>query len=150
MKNPRFTNYIVFLCVFLFMLISCNSANVRFPILNDVQLSGLEICEYEITQGMNSATKEQYCANTFSSDKKNLFLCGNISGIKDVDAHIGIRLVKKGVEEIVSYNTIDDRFANGFFCRPVTLSDITNRKGIYVIKIYDGSMVINSIEFEIK
>jgi len=62
--------------------ISCNSVEVRYPILNDVKLIELPVCEREITPDTSEAEINQYCDNSFSSDNEELFLCGEVSGIR--------------------------------------------------------------------
>ena len=151
MKKPGLKNYnTFFLFLMLFTSISCNSVIVRSPILNDVELRELHLCEQEITHEANETEKQLYCNNTFSSDKKELYLCGEVSGIRDVDEMLGILLYKDGVERPIFYNATDDRFTNGFFCRTIPLPDKDSREGSYVIKFRYGRTILESIEFEIR
>lgn len=140
----------IFLCLMFFASISCNSVTVRFPILNDVELIELHICEREITPEANETEKQLYCNSTFSSDKEELYLCGEVSGIRDVDEILGILLYKDGVERPIFYNATDDRFTNGFFCRTIPLPDKDSREGSYVIKFRYGRTILETIEFEIR
>ena len=151
MKQTRQKAYnAIFLFLMLFASISCNSVIVRFPILNDVKLGELHLCEQKITQETDETEKQLYCDSTFSSDKKELYLCGEVSGIRDVDERLGILLYKDGVERPIFYNATDDRFTNGFFCRTVPLPDKDSREGSYVIKFRYGRTILESIEFEIR
>lgn len=140
----------IFLFLMLIASISCNSVIVRFPILNDVELKQLHICKREITQDASEEEKQQDCSNTYSSDIAELYLCGEVSGIGDVDAFLGIYLHKDGVEGLIFHNTIDDRFTNGFFCRTIPLPEKDDRGGIYSIELRHNRHVLDTIDFEIR
>jgi hypothetical protein len=151
MKETRLKNYsITFLFLMLFTSISCNSLSVKFPILNDVKLIELHICEQEITQETNKTEKQLHCDNAFSSDKDELYLCGEVSGIRDVDETLDILLYKEGVESPIFYNASDNLFTNGFFCRTVPLPDKDSRGGSYIIEFRDRRNILESIKFEIR
>jgi hypothetical protein len=115
-----------------------------------VELIELHVCEQEITHDSNEEEKERYCGNTYSTDIEEVYLCGEVSGIGDVDAYLGIFLHKDGIEELIFHNTIDDRFTNGFFCRTIPLPDKGNRGGIYSIDLRYGRIILDSIDFEIR
>ena len=115
-----------------------------------MELIELHICEQEITQEATETEKQLHCDNTFSSRKDELYLCGEVSGIRDVDERLGILLYKDGVERPIFYNATDNRFTNGFFCRTVPLPDKDSREGSYVIKFRYGRTILESIEFEIR
>ena len=151
MKKTRLRNYTaLFLFLMLFASVSCNSVTIRSPILNDVELKELYLCEQEITQEATETEKQLYCDNTFSSDKKELYLCGEVSGIRDVDEILDILLYKDGVERPIFHNANDNFFTNGFFCRTVPLPDKDNRGGSYIIEFRYGRDLLESIEFEIR
>lgn len=151
MNKSRSVNYrIFFVLVMFFVSISCNSVMVRFPILNDVELIELHICDQEITHDSSKEEKERYCGNTYSTDIEEVYLCGEISGVGDVDESLGLYLHKDGVEGLIFHNTIDDRFTNGFFCRTIPLPEKDSRGGIYSIELRHNRNVLDTIDFEIK
>jgi len=151
MKKMGLKNYgTTFLFLMLFTSISCNSVIVRFPILYDVELIELHICEQKITQEANETEKQLYCDNAFSSDKDELYLCGEVSGIRDVDEILDILLYKEGVESPIFYNATDNLFTNGFFCRTVPLPDKDSRGGSYRIEFRYRRDILEAIEFEIR
>ena len=150
MKKTKFKNYyLILLLILFFVSISCNSVIVRFPILNDVKLIELHVCEEEITHDSSAEEKERHCDNTYSTDMEEVYLCGDVSGIGDVDASLGIYLHKDGVERLIFHNTIDDRFTNGFFCRAIPLPNQDSREGFYLIEFRYGRNILDSIKFEI-
>jgi hypothetical protein len=130
--------------------ISCNSVIVEFPILNDVELIELHVCEQEITQEISEEEKRHHCGNIFPSDREELYLCGEVSGVRDIDVFLGIYLHKDGFEKLIFHNTIDDRFPNGFFCRTILLLDNENRVGSYKIEFLYRRKILDSIEFELR
>jgi len=134
----------------LFTSISCNSVRVRFPILNDVELTELHMCEQKIAQETDETEKQLYCDNTFSADKNELYLCGEVSGINDVDETLDILLYKERVESPIFYNATDNLFTNGFFCRTVPLPDKDSRGGFYRVEFRYRRDILESIEFEIR
>ena len=151
MKETRHRDYNIFsLFLMLFTSISCNVVTVRFPILNDVELRELRICEQEISQETNEIEKQLYCQNTFTSDKEELYLCGDVSGIRDVDEILDILLYKDDFESPIFHNTTDNSFTNGFFCRTIPLLNKDNREGSYIIELRRGRVILESIEFTIK
>ena len=151
MKRTRLRNYNTFLLfVMLFTSISCNSFTVRFPILNNVVLNELYLCEEEITQESNETEKQLYCDNTFAPDKEELYLCGEVSGIRDVDEILDILLYKAGDEDPIFYNATDNLFTNGFFCRTILLPDQSSRGGSYIIEFHYRRTILESMEFEIR
>lgn len=149
MNISRSGIYYILLAV-LFVSISCNSVVVRYPIINDVKLIELQICEQEITAKANKAEKAQFCSKSFSSDHEELYLCGEISGIRDVDETLDVLLYKDGVEGWIYYNATDNVFTNGFFCRTLPLHGIENREGSYTIEFLYRRTILDSIEFKIK
>lgn len=151
MSKSRSVNYRIFFVLVTFLVsISCNSVMVRFPILNDVELIELHLCEQEITHDSSEEEKKQYCGNTYSTDIEEVYLCGEVSGIGDVDESLGIYLHKDRVEGLIFHNTIDDRFTNGFFCRTIPLPEKDNRGGMYSIELRHNRNILDTIDFEIK
>jgi hypothetical protein len=150
-KQTRLKDYnTTFLFLMLFASISCNSVSVRFPIRNDVELIELHVCEQEITQEVTETEKQLYCDNTFSSDREELYLCGEVAGIKDVDAMLDILMYKDGVDRPIFSNANDNLFTNGQFCRAIPLPNKDSRGGSYMIEFRDGRDLLESIEFEIR
>jgi hypothetical protein len=150
MKKTNHKNHnVIFVLVMLVASIGCNSVLVRFPILNNVKLKELHICEQEITQEANEAEKHLYCDNTFSSDKEELHLCGEVSGIRNADEILDILLYKKGVEDPIFYNATNNLFTNGFFCRTVPLPSKDSREDSYIIEFRYRRTILESIEFEV-